>query len=123
MDMKDYAGSAFITVEGLHEGARQETIVAVALGKYDKPVTSFESGDQFALNKTNTRTLINAYGEDSKDWIGNAVELFLGTATFNGEERESVVVRPISPSKPVEARTPVPKSPSAANDMNDNIPF
>jgi hypothetical protein len=123
MDMRDYAGSAFITVEGLREGPRQETIVAVALGKYDKPVTSFESGDQFALNKTNTRTLINAYGEDSRDWIGNTVELFLGTATFNGEERESVVVRPVSPSKLVESRMPAPKSSRPANDMSDNIPF
>ncbi len=75
MDMRDYAGSSFITVESLRDGPRRKTIVSVAPGKYDKPVATFESGDQFALNKTNIRTLINAYGEDSQDWTGYAVEL------------------------------------------------
>jgi len=119
MNMREFAGSAFITVETLRDGPREEVIESVATGKYDKPVATFESGDQFSLNKTNTRTLINAYGEDSQDWIGNTVELFLGTATYNNEDRESVVVRPISPSKPIEARAPN----WVKNDMNDDIPF
>ena len=47
-------------------------------GKYDKPVATFESGAQFSLNMTNVSTLINAYGQDSRDWIGCTVELYIG---------------------------------------------
>jgi hypothetical protein len=119
MDMKQYGASAFIGVENLRDGPRQETIAAVALGKFDRPTVTFESGDQFSLNKTNTRILIKAYGPNSKDWTGKTIELFIGTATYNKEERESVVVRPISPAKQPEAPTPAP--PKA--DMNDDIPF
>ena len=31
-------------------------------------------------------------------------------------------MRPVSPPKPLEARTPVPKTPPPENDMNDDIP-
>jgi hypothetical protein len=127
MDMRNYAGSAFISVDDLRDGPRQETIAAVALGKFDRPNVTFETGDQFSLNKTNTRTLINAYGPNSQDWIGKTIELCLGTATYNNEDRESVVVRPISPpltpaSKPVEAQTPAPSSPPKP-ELDDEIPY
>ena len=127
MDMKQYGASAFIGVENLRDDPRQEAIAAVALGKFDRPTVTFESGDQFSLNKTNTRILINAYGPSSQDWIGKTIELFIGTATYNKEERESVVVRPISPTltqvpKPLEAQTPAPISPPRP-DLNDDIPF
>ena len=46
MDMRQFAGSSFITVETLRDGPREEVIVSVAPGKYDKPVVTFESGDQ-----------------------------------------------------------------------------
>jgi hypothetical protein len=103
----------------LRDGPRQETIVSVEPGKYDKPVATFESGDQLTLNKTNVRTLMNAYGEDSRDSVGCIIELFIGPAKYNGEQIESVVVKPISPPKPPEAQTPAPKKP----DLDDDIPF
>jgi hypothetical protein len=119
MDMKKYAASRFIGVEDLRDGLRQETIVSVEPGKYDKPVATFESGDQLTLNKTNVRTLINAYGEDSQDWVGCTIELSIGPAKYNGGQIESVVVKPISPPKPLAAQTPAPKKP----DLDDQIPF
>ena len=118
MDMRQFAGSSFITVETLRDGPREEVIVSVAPGKYDKPVATFESGDQLTLNKTNVRTLINAYGEDSRDWVGCNIELSIGPAKYNGDQIESVVVKPISPSKPLAARTPVPKTPPVKDDSN-----
>ena len=45
MDMRQFAGSSFITVETLRDGPREEVIVSVEPGKYDKPVATFESGD------------------------------------------------------------------------------
>jgi hypothetical protein len=123
MDMKQYGASAFIGVENLRDGLRQETITAVALGKFDRPTVTFESGDQFSLNKTNTRTLINAYGPNSQDWIGKTIELFIGTATYNKEERESVAVRPISPPKRLTTQTPAPPKQAPVKDLDDEIPF
>lgn len=90
--------------------------MSVAPGKYDKPVATFESGDQLTLNKTNVRTLIDA---DSRDWVGCRIELSIGPTKYNGDQIDSVLVKPISPLKPIEARTPVPPK----KDMNDDIPF
>jgi hypothetical protein len=123
MDMRQYAGSAFITVETLRDGPRKEVIMSVEPGKYDKPVATFESGAKFSLNVTNVSTLIKAYGPNDQDWIDCAVELYIGDVKYNGAIQEGVLVRPVSPPKPVEARTPVPKTPAPANDMNDDIPF
>jgi hypothetical protein len=116
MDMRQFAGSSFITIETLRDGPRAEKIVSVEPGRYDQPVVTFESGDKFSLNKTNVNTLIKAYGPNAQDWI-DCTELYVGDVKYNGGIQESVLVRP-SPPKPVEARTPVPKQ-----DMDDGIPF
>jgi hypothetical protein len=116
MDMRQYSSSRFIGVEDLRGGPRHETFVSVEPGKYDKPVATFESGDQLTLNKTNVRTLIDAYGAGSRDWTGCTIELSIGTAKYNGDQIESVLVKPISPPKPREAPTPAPKSPAPDDD-------
>ena len=122
MDMRQFSGSSFITVKTLRDGPREEVIVSVEPGRYDKPVATFERGDQLTLNKTNVRTLIYAYGENSRDWVGCIIELSIGPANYNGDQIESVVVKPVSPPKPLAARTPVPKQPPV-KDMGDEIPF
>jgi hypothetical protein len=123
MDMRQYAGSMFVTVESLRDGPRQETIAAVGLGKFDRPTAAFKSGNQFSLNKSNTSTLIAAYGPNGQDWVGCTIELHVGTATFNNEERESVVVKPVTPPKPIEARTPSPMQPPKKSDLDDDVPY
>jgi hypothetical protein len=114
MDMRKYAASRFIGVEDLRDGPRQETIVSIEPGKFDRPVATFESGDKLTLNKTNVNALIKAYGNDGSDWIGKTIELHIGPTKFNDEERDSVLVRPITP--------PAPK-PGKNDDMDDDIPF
>jgi hypothetical protein len=78
---------------------------------------TFES-DRLSLNKTNVNTLIKAYGPNDEDWIGRVVELYVGPLKYNGGIQEGVLVRPVSPSKSIEA---VPNTPRP--DMNDDIPF
>ena len=123
MNMREFAGSAFITVESLRDGPREEIIDSVATGKYDKPVATFESGDKLSLNMTNVNILIKAYGPNDQDWNGCTIELCVGTLKYNGKDQEGVLVRPISPPKPVAERTPVPTTPPPPNDVNDDIPF
>ena len=101
----------------MRDGPRQEKIVSIEPGKYDKPVATFESGDRLSLHKTNVRTLMKAYGEDSLDSVGCIIELSIGPAKFNGDPIESVMVKPISPPKPVEAQTPAPKKPGPDVDI------
>ena len=86
MDMRQFAGSSFITVETLRDGPREEVIVSVEPGKYDKPVATFESGAKFSLNVTNVNTLIKAYGPNDQDWIDCTVELYIGDVKYNGED-------------------------------------
>jgi hypothetical protein len=106
--MRKFAGTAFIKTADVTDAPRRETIAAVNVGKYDRPVAVFESGDQLTLNATNTKTLIRAYGDDSESWVGHTVELYLGEAEYEGETKPSVKVRPIS----------LPFGPSAGSSEN-----
>jgi hypothetical protein len=96
MLMKKYAGSVFLKVDDFRNRPRQERIAAVNLGKYDRPVAVFEGGDQLTLNATNTKTLIRSYGDDSRGWVGHAVELSAGKTDYQGKPIETVIVKPIS---------------------------
>jgi hypothetical protein len=123
MKMTKYAGSAFIGLDDLQDGPFRGTIAAIAPGSYDKPVITFGSGPKFSLNKTNVGILIEEYGDESDDWIGEKVELYAGTVPFNGEDQPSVVVRPL-PRAPGEKKPPPPKPKnSSGGDMDDEVPF
>ena len=113
-NMKKYASSRFLKLDDVFDQPRQETIVEVTDGKWDKPVLKFASGAQFSLNKVNTDDMIAAYGEESDGWIGNTIELFAAEVKFNGGIIDGVRIRAVTP--------PAPKSPEQA-EFNDEIPF
>jgi hypothetical protein len=115
-DMSQYAGSTFVKVDDVRAKSIVGKIKRVEIGKFDKPLCTLETGEQLSLNATNCRTLLNAFGRDSREWIGGEIELYAGETTFNNEPRESVLVRPRS------APPPRPK-PSRSSDMDDEIPF
>jgi hypothetical protein len=121
MDMKKYAGAGaqFIKVDDLRNGPRKERIIDIRVGRYDRPDASFDSGSKLGLNATNTKILIRAYGSDSREWIGQTVELYLGTTRYEGQDHESVLVRPISAAPPKGQEPP----PASAGDFNDDPPF
>jgi hypothetical protein len=112
-DMTAYAGSAYVKYDDVIDGSRREKIADARKGDFDRPVLVFESGALLTLNKTNTRTLIRAFGKDPRKWIGLIVELFAGETTHEGKMRNSVLVRPISEA-PSDVRGPPP---------DDGIPF
>jgi hypothetical protein len=114
MDMRKYAGSSFLKVEDVRDSTRQDQIVDVTIGDFDKPVLQLASGDKLSLNATNTKALNRAYGWDSAGWSGKTIELYIGQVEFKGQEQDSVLVRPISP--------PVPPG-TGPGDMSDEIPF
>jgi hypothetical protein len=116
MDMRKYY-AGYIKVEDL-DSPRQEQIEDCRVGNFDRPVLHFESGDKLSLNFTNTRTLGGAFGDDSNEWIGKTIELYVGQVKYQGELQPSVLVRPISPPVPLEQRKQI-----ADDDLDDEVPF
>jgi len=113
-NMRKYASSRFLKLDDVSDGPRQETIVEVTDGKWDKPVLKFESGAQFSLNKVNTGDMIAAYGDESDGWIGVTIELFAGETKYGGDSTDTVRIRPVTP--------PTPKS-SGQAELDDEISF
>jgi hypothetical protein len=111
--MRQFAGSGFIKTADVTEAPRRETIAAVSVGKYERPVVHFKSGDQLTLNTTNTRTLVLAYGDDSDRWVGHTIELYLGESKFEGETKPSVKVRLLPDGPPA----------GSSENLDDDIPF
>ena len=79
---------------------------------------SFSDGTKLSLNATNNRTLCQAYGTESDDWIGKEIELSLGEIEYPRRAAGSILVKPISP--PIEKKPPRRKP---GGDMEDEIPF
>ena len=112
MDMTQYGRSkTFITFEDVVNGPMQAKTVDCEIGGYGRPVLELDNGRKFSVNKTSAQVLIETYGADSRDWLRKDIELFAGKTKYEGGERDSVLVRPISPPTPFKERTPVPKQP------------
>jgi hypothetical protein len=115
MDMSKYAGTAFIKIADLAKGPKCKAIESIAEGQYGRPVITFSDGRKLSLNVTNNTSLLELFGQDSDDWIGNMIELYVGPLkSQDGGEIDGVRVR--LPSPPA-------KSQSAGGDIDDKIPF
>jgi hypothetical protein len=117
MDMRKFGGGA-IRPDDLRDGPRVERIVEITENEtHGCAVLHFESGDSLFCWNTIARVLNRAWGFDSDDWIGQEVELSLGTYRDKktDTDKEQIVVRAVSPPKS--------KSVPAKHDMDDDIPF
>lgn len=66
--------------------AAEETL----LGE-DKLVLYFLEEDRpVVLNKTNTRRMIEGFGDDTDDWIGKRVQLYTEPVDFNGKVTDAI---------------------------------
>lgn len=88
-----YLKGKYITVDDLRDGPRQEIIIDVLEGKYERPDLLFESGDKLGCNKTNLRTLEKHLGSETNGWARAEVELYVGKLEFNNEKKDSVLIR------------------------------
>jgi hypothetical protein len=126
MDMTKYAGQSFVKLDDVRDGPIQEQIAAFGMGKFDRPVLTFENGDALSLNQTNVRVLIRAYGKDGRSWIGHTVELYAGETEFEGKTQQSVLISPVS--KPTQEQAAVATKRDAAivpphDKMDDELPW
>jgi hypothetical protein len=125
MDMRKYAGAAFIKVDDVRARPLELQIAVVKAGKFDKPDLVFETGETFSLNATNTRALIQAWGADSKDWIGKEIKLKLGVIPYQGKDQDAVIVEPISPpiTAPEKTEAAAKLDSDEARLIDSEIPF
>lgn len=132
MDMRAYA-SKFIRPDSVRDGPIQTRIIRVFENeRYSRPTLELENGSEFTLNGGNLDILINAFGPESDNWVGQQIELSLGTyknwKTTPPTDAETVKVRPTpmvgnsgAPGKPA-----LPASRTAASfqdDLDDSVPF
>jgi hypothetical protein len=96
MLMHDYAAKSYIKVEDVKDGPICGTIKDVRIGDFGRPVIELENGRRFSVNKKNTSILIEAFGEDSRDWSGCQIELVFGHTKYQGDQQDSVIVRPLN---------------------------
>jgi hypothetical protein len=125
MDMRKY-GSGPVKPDDVRDGPRREKVADVSINdRYDCPVLHFESGDSLMLSPPNSRAMCRAYTTDSNKWLEQEVELTLGHyMDKKGEEKETVVLSPISVRQPSADNGGTKAAlPSRRDDLNDETPF
>lgn len=59
-----------------------------------KPIAYFQNAQKgLVLNKTNASTLAYAFGDDTDNWIGAAIELFPMMVSFQGQMQPAIRIR------------------------------
>ena len=68
------------------------------VGDDTKPVLYFRGQIKgLALNKTNSKTIADVYGDEMDDWTGNEIILFPVMTDFQGKQVEAIRVRAPQP--------------------------
>ena len=101
----------------------------VGMDKDQKPVLYFAKAKKgMVLNVTNGNLIAAAYGDDSKDWKGKPIELYVAKVRYQGKLVDGLHVRipedAVEP-EPVEEEPPLPTDEEleAMGDDDPNIPF
>lgn len=101
----------------------------VGADKDQKPVLYFQRAKKgMVLNVTNGNLIAAAYGDDSKDWKGKPVELYVAKVRYQGKMVDGLHVSipegAVEP-EPVEEEPPLPTDEEleAMGDDDPNIPF
>ena len=95
--------------------------VNVTEGQYGRPDLEFDDGSKLSVNATNNRKLLNAYGGKSDDWLNKEVELSIGKVEYQGEQQESIVIKPISPPNREEAAAEAAQGPRRRHGRRDSV--
>jgi hypothetical protein len=116
MNVHEWIGARFLKPEEIGTTPIVLTIVNVSEGKWGKLDLSFNDGSKLSLNTTNGRAIARAWGYESDDWIDKMVELSVGLTSYKGEQKESILVKPITPATPANALKPAkPRKPIDAD--------
>lgn len=130
MDMRKKLEGKWLTAAGMEEEEATVTIKRVRLeevGKDEsKPVVYFNELEKgLVLNKTNAHTFIELHGEETDDWIGQQVTLFVTTTNFEGKQVEAIRVKgkPRVPRRRPAAPAAIPPPEPVDDDDDSDSPF
>jgi hypothetical protein len=124
MDVSDLITSGFIKVDNLAGGPMRAVIADVVPGRFGRPDMELQGGGTLGLNGTNLRTMSNAWGPLTEEWVGKEIELYVGKTTYEGKDRDSVLVRTISPHTAWKNKFGAPAgSQPRHKELDDEIPF
>jgi hypothetical protein len=115
--------SKFIRAADLQDRQHELTMQHVELenvGDDDKKPVLYFVGRQkgLVLNKTNSRTIAAAYGNDTDTWENKKVIIFPAMVDFRGDQVEAIRVR-----APKAVAPKPPNSEDPGDEMADEIPF
>jgi len=110
-------------------------IAEVKVKEFDdgnKLLISFQGAKKsLVANKTNSNRIAMLYGDETADWIGKEVTLYVDIVDFQGKPTEAIRIKP--PGKPqAMTQTGVRPGPrpdlmkqtgEPRNDMDDEVPF
>ncbi len=104
------------------------TCVSEELGqgndKEKKSVLYFEKAQKgLVLNKTNATVIADAYGDDTDNWTGKAVEIYPTEVDFKGKLVDGIRLRIQPQQQPEKQPEPQPTAAPMADDPSDAIPF
>jgi hypothetical protein len=123
MDLSRYMGGQFLKVADIQEsGPVKVKIVEVTINKFKKVELTFDDGSVLSLSQTNTGRLGRHFGAESTDWVNQEVELYIGEIPYEGEMKDAILVKPISP--PLETKkpaTPQKRGNAGRDDLDDPI--
>ncbi len=89
--------------------------------KETKPVLYFQDRQKgLVLNKTNANVIADAYGDDTSNWEGKAVEVYPTQVEFKGKLVDGIRLRIVPEAQP---QTQPAAAPMADSVLNDEIPF
>jgi hypothetical protein len=91
-----------------------------------KAVLFFKGGKKgMVVNKTNASALASAFGKPFTGWVGKRVTIKAEPTTFGGKVTKGLRTYPAIERNDRITSGPIrpPEPPSAADDMNDSIPF
>ena len=87
-----------------------------------KPVLYFAKGTKgLVLNKTNSKVIARAYGDEMDDWEGKSIVLYPAMVEFRGDMVEAIRVR--LPKTKVAASPTFNENNPPPADLDDEIPF
>lgn len=94
------------------------------LGEDTKPVLYFKGKQKgLALNKTNSKTIAEAYGDEMDDWAGHEIIMFPVMTDFQGKSVEAIRVRVPQPKDNPRPQQQAAPSRMPAEQTGDEIPF
>lgn len=114
MKVTDYLGGNYLSAPHLR-GHRLEVTIreveATTIGGVDKLVVYFHGKQKgLVLNKSNLKTLVGIFGEETADWLGKSIELFTVKTEYQGDSVEGIRVGEVKKQPPPDSH-------------DDEIPF